>query len=412
MQSNLTISEPFERCVYQRSNNGFAAIPVAGTVAPGIANVVANLVSMKGGASVVQSIPVDVNGNFGGSIFALGGWYSLLITAGDLQAKVGRVGAGEVFAVFGHSFANGGHDESHQAPAHDERVIALQDTLSAAQFKYAMLTERVGPFHDKPDWIAQFGDRIAAMLDVPVLVYGCAYGGSNLKQNLAVIDGLPLPGNPPGYAGPQSRQPFAPLEKTFDTYIPKTGIRALLFEHGYNDRGTDRTTYLAQLKRFFEYVRSHWNKPELAVIMVQEQLSAVPNTLYDIPTAQAQADYIATGENVYKGPDFNGPEWNGLFSQHDHLFGAAMDLYAKQFADAVTASFLKDSTAYTASVLPDVFPVVLYSAPKTDIKTVDWLILSLLAICLFMVLVYHRKIYLWAFLLLTLIALGRLNGKI
>lgn len=418
----MTLTQPYLNCVYQRNSDGFATIPVAGTVAPGVENVLATFTRLQVGAvqnlayalPIVQTLPVDKDGNFGGGCRVPGGWYSLAVTAGDTTISVSKVGAGEVFVLFGHSFIQGGHDKSHQLPATDERVITLLDSLDQRNYQFGPLVNKVGPFHGDPDSWGQLGDLLVKRLGVPVLFYGCGYGGSNLQMSLDVINGVTNRTKlPPGTRDPTSRQPLAPLEIVMDNYVSKTGVRAILFEHGYNDRGTDRAMYTAMLKQFFDYVRSRWQKSDLSVILVQEQLTPVTGSLYDVPTAQGVSDFLATYPNVYKGPDMNTPEWFGMFAQHDHLFGPALDLFAGQWADSITAgSFLNKSYPYGPNQLPDVFPAVLYNAPASDIKTVDWVILGLAAMCLVGVFVYHNKRLMWGFLLLGLIALGRLTGKV
>lgn len=411
MESNLLINQPYINCIYQRGIDGFASVPVAGNVAPGTANVLAVFTPVKGGTKLMQTLPVDKAGMFHSSVQVPGGWYSLTLSVGDVSATVNRVGSGEVFAIFGHSYLQGGHDVNHQLPATDERVITLLDTVDTQQNQFGQLTTKVGPFHGSPDAWGQLGDLLVSRLNVPVMLYGCAYGGSNLQMSLDVIDGVTDGLKPPGYAYlKQVRQPYLPLETVMNQYVPKTGIRGVLFEHGYNDRGKDKATFSAMLKRFFDTVRQRWNKPGLSFIMVQEQLTAVAGSLYDIPTAQAQQEVLQTYPNVFKGPDFNGPDWVGKFPP-DHLFGSAIDLFAAQWNQSISQDFLFKSTPYGPELLSDVLPVALYNAPISEVKPVDWIILILAASALVGIFIYKSKKLSWAFLILGLIALARLNGK-
>jgi hypothetical protein len=409
----MTLLEPFESCVYQRGIDNTALIPVSGKVAAGLTDVSATFSPLNGGQKITQTIPVDKDGNYGSAVAVPAGWYALTVVSGLDLVQVTRVGAGEVLIVFGHSFMQGGHDTTHQLPSTDERVVTLLDGLENRGYQFGQLKDKVGPFHGTSDSWGQLGDLLVKQYNCPVLIYGCAYGGTNLQMNLEVIDGLPLSQLPPGYAGAASRQPFAPLEDVLNNYVPKTGVRAILMEHGYNDRGTSKETYVARLKRFTDYIRQHWQKPDLAFVLVQEQLTAVAGTLYDIPTAQAQQEFIRSGYKIFAGPDFNTPAWDGKFAEHDHLFGPAIDLFAQQWANSLKDSFLSNSTPYAPTVLPDVFPAVLFNAPvKTEINALDWVILAGLGVCLVGVFFWKSKYLIWAFLALGLIAMARLNGKL
>ena len=362
---------------------------------------------------MVQTIPVDVDGNFGGSVPLPGGAYELTVVAGDESRVVQWVGAGEVFVLFGHSFIQGGHDAARQLPATDSRVVTLLDSMTTKQNWFGQLTHSVGPFHDKPDFVGQLGDRLVNRLGVPVLFYGCAYGGSNIKQSYELLTGVnPRTSLPPGAREP-TRQPLEPLERVMSEYVPKTGLRALLVEHGYNDRGTPKDRFKEQFRHVFDHIRNAYNKPALSIVLVQEELTAVPNSLYDIPTAQGLQELIQTYPNTWKGPDFNSAFWPNyhITSGKDHLYGVGIDQFAADWNTALSDDFFARSTAYVGSV-PDVLPAVLYNAPQgVEIKAFDWLVLGLAAVVLLGVMVYRSKWMMWAFLFLGLIGLGRVTGK-
>ncbi|GAB4043139.1 hypothetical protein [Spirosoma litoris] len=414
MATNLTLSAPYLNCVYQRSDNK-ALIPVIGN-APGANEVTATFEVKQVGEvqtlayalPIVTTIPVNADGSFAESISIPGGWYKLTVVSGNDQVIIDGVGVGEVFIAFGHSFIQGGHDHDHQLPANDERVITLLDDLSTRNYAFGKLTSKVGPFHGAPDSWGQLGDLLVDRLNVPVLIYGCGYGGSNLKMNLDVINGVsPRTSFPPGVSDPSSRQPFEPLEDVLTNYVPKTGVRAILVEHGYNDRGTSRETFTQELKQFFGYVRQHWQMESLPVVIVQEQLTAVPGSLYDIPTAQGIQDFIATYPAVWKGPDFNTADWNALFASHDHLFGVMIDKYAQEWANSLSNGFFSLSTPYPATDVPVYAADVVSNAP-TGLQALDWFLLLLTGIVLVLFYIKRNKQVGISFLLLALLCLSRL----
>ncbi|GAB3754577.1 hypothetical protein [Spirosoma pomorum] len=409
--SKVVLVEPFENCVYQRDKSNMALIPVSGTVPTATQTVRAILTPIQEGRTtpIEQMIPVDKDGNFGGSIAVPGGWYVLTVQAGEASFLIRRVGAGEVFILFGHSFMQGGHDQSHQLPATDERSVTLLDDLTAQNNLFGKITKEVGPFHESPDYVGQLADKLVARLGVPVMFYGCAYGGSNILQTYQLLTGVSGRQLPPGAKEP-TRQPFTPVEDVLTKYVPKTGVRAILMEHGYNDRGSDTATFETQFRYVMDYVRSQYSMPNLAIVLVQEQLTNVPGTLAAPNTAAGLANLLKTYPNMYKGPDFNDPQWSTMWS-NNHLFGPAIDLFAAEWDKALSDSFFSTSTPYPA-VGADVFPLVLYQAPTTSIKPFDWLLLAIMAACLFGILVYKKPYLMWAFLLLALIGLGRVTGKV
>ena len=413
MASNkVALLEPFENCVYQRDNQNFTLIPVSGTVPAGTVNVTAILTPVKAPitAPIEQTIPVDKDGNFGGSIRVPGGWYSLKVKAGDASFLVRRVGAGEVFILFGHSFMQGGHDTSYQLPATDERSVTLLDNLTEQNNLFGKITTEVGPFHETPDYVGQLADRMVARLGVPVMFYGCAYGGSNILQTYQLLTGVSGRQLPPGAKEP-TRQPFTPVEDVLTKYVPKTGVRAILMEHGYNDRDSDTATFETQFRYVMDYVRNNYNLPDLAIVIVQEQLTQVPMTLAAPNTAAGIANLLKTYPNMYKGPDFNEAQWSLMWIQHDHLFGPAIDQFAIDWNKSLSDSFFSTSTPYPA-MGADVLPVVLYQAPTTPIKPFDWLLLAIMVVCLVGIFLSKAKYFMWAFVFLALIGLGRVTGKI
>lgn len=412
MQTSLILSEPFNSCVYQRDKNGFAFIPVAGSGAVGLDTIIATFTPVNGGQKTTQSIAVDKSGNFAGTVGVTGGWYSLVVNGKSVNAaNINRVGSGEVFIKFGHSYMDGGHDQINQKPANDPRVITLLDTMDKRAYEFGPLTQRIGPFNTVPDAWGVFGDNLVKRIGVPVLIYGVAYGGSSLKMTYELLAGKQRSSLPPGTTEPASRMPYAPLETVLEQYIPRTGLRAVLVEHGYNDRGTSRQDFTEQIKYVFTAIRERYKMPNLAFVLAQEQLTAVAGSLYDIPTAQAQTDVINAFPDVWKGVDFNSSYWLSAFGQHDHLYGLMIDQYGTDWADSLTNQFFVDSTPYGPSLETEVLPVVLYAAPGT-IKTFDWVLLILTAFVLMLIFIKRSKYLVIGFLLLGLLALGRVTNKI
>lgn len=436
---NLTIQEPYQGCVYQRNNAGFAAIPVVGSTTPGIQTVDVLFTPINGGTQLKQSITVDSLGHFAGSCLVLGGWYNLTVSDGSITAQILGVGSGEVFVTFGHSYLQGGQDLTHQLPANDERSRTLSDELlrkgvnadgstyyvpdvvAPPKFQFEKLTEKVGPFGVHPDWMGQFSDLLVARLGVPVMLFCCAYGGSNILQSYEILKGIPRTTLPPGTTSPQSRQPFLPLEVTMSTYITKTGIRALFVEHGLNDKGSTREQFSDRFRFVMDYVRATWNKPELAIVLVQEPTTYGINPIADIETGFALQSLIQSYSNTWPGPNiglpkYANPAWR---ANNNHMAGAGIDEFAKDWFASITDNFLSSSRPYFGTDIPAILATsvdtTVYSAATVSSgpTTFDWALLGVSGLVLFGIIKKPKnKRLIWIFLLLGLVALARLNGKV
>ncbi|SFD67753.1 hypothetical protein [Spirosoma endophyticum] len=421
----MVLQEPFNRAVYQRDNTGSSFIPIIGDGATSNATITAMFTVIKVGAvqTLEYALPINrtfkanADGSFSGRVVVPGGWYKLTVSDGTTSAVIDRVGAGEVFVLFGHSFMSGGQDKSHQIASTDERVNALVDTIGNGGNRFQQLTQVIGPMQTYPDSWGMFGDKLVKRLGVPVLLYGAAYGGSNIRQSYEVLNNLPRTGLPPGVTDPTSRQPFAPVEFVFDNYVVKTGVRAVLCEHGYNDRGSSADTFVQQFENVFNYIRNHWNRPNLALVLLQEQFVVNPNiqTLTDPVTAQGIKKIIETYPNTFMGPDFNKEYWPAYFKNNDHPFGAAIDQYASDWNDAITADFLSKSTPYLSQSGAAIATAEdnTYSVAGVTLKTFDWAIIAGLgALLLTIFFARQKKGFILMFLILAAFGAGRITGKV
>lgn len=403
MPNNLNVTQPYAGCVYQCGTDNKAIVPIAGTVVAGVTNVSATFTPVDGRqlAAIVQTVPVDKAGNFGGIALLPGGDYKLVVSSGTEKVELTRIGAGDVYMLFGHSYIQGGHDQSHQLPATDERVRTLLDMDGEARaYKFGKLVKHIGPFHGDPDGWGQLGDKIVKRTGRPVLFYGCGYGGSNIKQSYMLLKGIPRDPErdlPPGVRDASSRQPIKPVEDVMNVYAPKTGLRAILMQHGYNDRNTPTATFVERFKFVMDYVRNNWQRPNLSIVLVQEQLQPVANSLYDVPTAQGLQQLINSYNDTSKGPDFNSDYWLAKFpaAGHDHLYGEMLDQFAADWDESLGSAFYENSTPYLSTQTFDIFPAVLYQAAKdagTNTKVGKWFLLGgFVACCLAVSFVKSKK---------------------
>jgi hypothetical protein len=355
----LTITQPFNQAVYQRDNNNRAKIPVVGSGATPNQPITVTLTPTNGGTLVSTVLHADANGRFSGGLVVDGGWYSLSVgePGGTVLAEVG---AGEVFIVWGHSFMQWPLGSASQS----NRVMTLADTLPETAYQFEPLTNRVGPFlSDGPGPWGLLGDKLVNRLNVPVLFYCTAYGGSNIDMNYKVLKGIPFDHFFIKYA---DRQPYRPLEKVLTDYVPKTGVRAVLFEHGYNDVSIPASQFLDELGYVIDYTRSTFQVPDLAFVLVQEETTGQTDRLGNAAIGNALKSFIGVKANTWKGPDFNAGYWGtpGYHDANAHLTQAGNAQFSSDWDSSLTAAFFRDSTPYLS-------PVVL-SEVVTDLTGIDY----------------------------------------
>lgn len=322
--AQLQITSPANRIVYQRNAANQAPILIAGTYAQPVDKVEARLVPVNGGTAtdwtLVQTNPRG--GAFSGQMTINAGWYTLEVrgTFQDRpvgQARLDRVGVGEVLLIMGHSNAQGGFSPSKGAT--DERVVGADygkiemenylpsgdpNFLSGLDFVSLCQTCGIAPFNGVP-WVwSQLGDLLVKKLNVPVLFYSAAFGGTNMEQNYKVIKGIPFEH---GFVNYRIGMPYANLKNALMRYVPTTGLRGVLALHGENDRFSSKDDIVKFYQTTIEQSRLDAGKPDLAWVVA---VSSFNSGVWENVTA-AQREVIATTPHVYDGPNLdlvNSPE--------------------------------------------------------------------------------------------------------
>jgi hypothetical protein len=129
--------------------------------------------------------------SFSGMISAPAGWLRIevrALTRGEVTgfSFQGCFGVGEVFLIFGHSIAQGGMPFGKGAT--DWRVSTIDHSsdalLEPLPFSFKPLADntKIAPFGGAPYAWAKLGDRLAKRLNLPILFYNCAHGGTNIEH--------------------------------------------------------------------------------------------------------------------------------------------------------------------------------------------------------------------------------------
>ncbi len=254
-------------------------------------------------------------------------------------------GVGEVFALFGHSLVQGG--ELGAPGASDLRVSCLvQDanppTAETVPLEFGPLKSGsgFGPFHGAPYAWGLLGDRLVKRLKVPVLFYGCGFGGTNIEHNYKTIRRIPFEH---GFCRFNQGMPFRPLGLVLQRFVPETGIRAILCQHGINDSGlNDRAAEFRDMFHFvIDYTRATFTLPDLAWVLTRESKPGTP-----FENIRATIDrMLAEEREVYPGPDF--ARYTATTEGRDDRIHLASptdcELYARIWDEALNDDFFNHS---------------------------------------------------------------------
>jgi len=330
--AQLTVTYPVDRMVIQRNAANKATVQIAGSYNLALDQIEARAVARVAGQgtttnwATLQTNPQ--NGQFTGTMPVLGGWYKIQVRGirnGSVVAQdsVDRFGVGEVFAIIGHSnaqgsgcYVNGENKCPTIAGAADDRVTVVavdQNTptfdqyLSTADTRYLpglafaqlMTSNGSSPF-GREAWLwGRMGDQLVQQINVPVLIYNAGFGGSTMQQTYWAAYDIPFQHSFVRY---NLRMPFVNVRNLMNLYVTSTGIRAILVQHGENDRGNPENEIFQNYAGVIDKVRTEFNKPDLGYIV---SISSFVGGRFDnVRSAQSriinQANY-----RTFQGPDLD-----------------------------------------------------------------------------------------------------------
>ncbi|MBC3786755.1 DUF11 domain-containing protein [Spirosoma utsteinense] len=377
--AQIDVTYPVNRMVIQRSNDNQATVQIAGSYAQPLDAVEARMVARVASQgtstnwATLQANPT--NGQFNGTVVTRGGWYRIEVRGmrnGQVVAtdSVSRFGVGEVFAIMGHSNAQGsscvinGVDKCPTMEgAADDRVTVVglvtgtpefyqyeltADTkyIPGLAFSQLMTFSGISPFA-KVSWFwGRMGDLLVQRINVPVLIYNAGFGGTNMEHNYKAAYDIPFEH---GFVNYSIRMPFVNTRNIMNLYVPSTGIRAMLLNHGENDRGNPTDQILMHHYGVIDKVKQEFNKPDLAWIIALS--SFVSGPFDNVRSAQYQ---VARNPNyrTYPGPDLD--NITALDDRPDgiHYSPSGQAKAAERWANAITNEYLQSITPYMAQTQP------------------------------------------------------------
>jgi hypothetical protein len=372
--AQLEIKFPPARMVYQRNPEGNATVFITGTYIADIDKVEARLKTRVGEpGSQVGWTPIggSVSGNvFAGSLIATGGRYDLEVRGMKNNQPVGstitveKVGIGEVFLIVGHSNADAANstmtgansdmvnsinirsdDALHEQYLQTGSPSDLQDLLPTKLCQ----TCGIGPMSGYPWLWSKLGDLLVSptALNVPILFYSAAFGGSNMDQTYKSAYNIPFDH---GFIKYSIRMPYVNIRNTLTKYVPQTGLRAILSLHGVNDQDTDGDGFKFRNQKVIEKTREESNYQKLAWMIA---LDCYNNGINQSIT-NGQLSLIATVPDVFRGGNLNLIDGIGRYDGlHFNEFGQqkAAELWRDAILDPTT-NFIQNAKSLMATAPP------------------------------------------------------------
>ncbi len=376
--AQLTVTYPISRMILQRDAANKATVQVAGSYDLALDRIEARAVARVAGQGTTTSWATlqtsPQNGQFTGTMPVLGGWYKIQVRGirnGSVVAQdsVDRFGVGEVFAIIGHSNAQGssciinGVDKCPTiAGAADDRVTVVavdQSTpvydqyLSTADTRYLpglafaqlMTSNGSSPFAREAWLWGRMGDQLVQQINVPVLIYNAGFGGSTMQQTYWSAYDIPFQHSFVRYS---IRMPFVNVRNLMNLYVTSTGIRAILVQHGENDRGNPENDIFQYYAGVIDKARAEFSKPDLGYIV---SISSYVGGRFDnVRSAQSriinQANY-----RTFQGPDLDNINTNEDRPDGLHFSPTGQVKAGNMWAEAIKNQYA-NCTPYPAQQQP------------------------------------------------------------
>ncbi|RCR71157.1 putative Ig domain-containing protein [Larkinella punicea] len=368
--AQLSLTSPLNRIVYQRNQSNKAAIPIRGNWPANTTRIDARAVARNGQGQTTGWFTIATSaqdGQFQGSLPASGGWYTLEVRAMAGSTPVGtasieRVGVGEVFVVAGHSVAQG--QENNLAGSDDDRVNTVpvfpgtpayssyESTANPVSLPRSFGHYESGvtpaPFAHGTYFWAKMGQALTQRLNVPVLLFNAAYGGTSLEHwaKSALGQSFEHP-----FINSSIRMPYINVKNTLQVYCSQTGIRGILSDQGQNDwSNTNEDQVLQYYQTWVNQTRADLGFPSLAVVVNRQ-------TPYKTrPVIRRAQERMIKTPNCFPGPDYD------LLTSNDRADGVHLTLAgaakaAQYWSNALNDAFFSNSTPYVLPALSTAQPV-------------------------------------------------------
>ena len=429
--SQITISSPVLRQVFQRDLNNQALVTITGSYSQPVDTIQVRFLTVTSGQgaaidwTVIKSAPLG--GLFKGSVMVKGGWYTMEVR-GLLGGKIvgsvstlSRIGVGEVFVIAGQSNASGSGERGvNETGSTDDRVncadfinvnpdqiknedpknVSFNIGKDATDFSlvgFAKLdkTSSIGPRGYGPYYWGKVGDALVAKLGVPVLFFNTGWGGASLRvwaESAQYPNGKLVNGK---LVGPESDAvagvyydigtPYKNLNAILRYYGINLGVRAVLWMQGETenvlnlDGDQNNNVSLEQYKNNLEFLlkqtRQDFGNSKLPWVIARTSYSGQLGCgkSNDI---QKPSPIIVNAQNQVIANLLNAPVYVGPFSDNlqiprlNTVIANCVHFSGSGITDIANA-WIKSLTEENKSFFETVEPILADTIPSVSLECIS-----------------------------------------
>lgn len=426
--SQITISSPVVRQVFQRDLNNQAMVTITGSYSQPVDTIQVKLTPVKIGQgvlvdwTVIKSSPSG--GLFKGNVNVKGGWYTMEVR-GLLNGKIvgsvstlNRVGVGEVFVIAGQSNAGGSSlMEANETAASDDRVNCANfisprtyysnypfpradlSQFSIIEFSQLQKTSAIGPTGIGPYYWGKVGDALATKLNVPIMFFNTGWAGASVRvwresaenPNAGVLSDFQsdVPTDPLRYYDVGT--PYSNLNSVLRYYGINLGVRAVLWMEGETENllnlsagrnnkplPVTEANYLDNLQRLIKKSRQDLGNNKLAWVVARTSYSGdldckVIST--PLPPPPAPSPIIVSAQNkaiadktlapVYAGP-FTDNIQTSVLRERDQCVH-----FTGKGLDEVATAWVKALTEDNKNFFETVEPILADTIPSVSLECIS-----------------------------------------
>ncbi len=375
--SQITISSPVLRQVFQRDLNKQAVVTITGSYSQPIDTIQVRFTPVTAGQgtavdwTVIKSAPLG--GLFKGSVTVKGGWYVMEVRGllgGKLvgsASKLDRVGVGEVFVIGGQSNAGGSGERGiNETGSTDDRVNCADfinidpnvlkspnfdgmdqqnvsfnigkdvTDFSLVSFSRLEKTSSIGPRGLGPFYWGKVGDALAAKLNVPIMFFNTAWAGASIRvwaESAQYPNGKLVNGK---LVGPESDAisgiyydvgtPYKNLNAILRYYGINLGVRSILWMQGEtenvlnldNDPNNNVTLdqYKTNLESLLKQTRLDLGNNKLSWVVARTSYSGLLGCGTNANAVQQPSPIIVNAQNQAIANPTSFPIYPGPFTDN------------------------------------------------------------------------------------------------
>jgi len=426
--SQISISSPVIRQIFQRDLNSQATITITGSYSQPIDTIQVKFTPVRVGQgiaidwTVIKSSPLG--GLFKGSVTVKGGWYTMEVR-GLLNGKIvgsvstiSRVGVGEVFVIAGQSNAGGSSLlETNETAATDDRVNCANflsprtyyeglpflhadlSQFSIIEFSQLKKTSAIGPTGLGPYYWGKVGDALSAKLNVPIMFFNTGWSGASVRVWRESAEN-PDARVPSDFQSDNPRDPiryydkgtpYSNLNTVLRYYGINLGVRAVLWMEGETQNllnlsalrnnkplPVSEASYLDNLQRLIKKTRQDLGNNKLAWVVARTSYSGDLDCKVissPLPPPPAPSPIIVSAQNkaisdktlapVYPGP-FTDNIQTSVLRERDQCVH-----FTGRGLDDVANAWVKALTEDNKNFFETVEPILADSIPSISLECIS-----------------------------------------